>query len=124
MPADRAGSIVFLQGVLGNSDKGIGRLDKGGPGRTDVVGAGGGSGTGGKWGNGLGGRKWMRKKAPLRTALETLLKNSGYTYKVDGGVYSVVPKEVETPAVLSPAFGVADMSRWVAGGMPPSRMAT
>jgi len=37
---------------------------------------------------------------PLRTALETLLKNSGYTYKVDGGVYSVVPKaeeRVETP---------------------------
>ena len=29
---------------------------------------------------------------PLRTALETLLKNSGYTYKVDLGVYSVVPK--------------------------------
>jgi hypothetical protein len=36
---------------------------------------------------------------PLRTALETLLKNSGYTYKVDGGVYSVVPKNVE----LSPS---------------------
>src|SRR5579872_1154338 len=34
---------------------------------------------------------------PLRTALETLLKNSGYTYKVDGGVYSVVPKAVDTP---------------------------
>src|SRR5205085_7010678 len=37
---------------------------------------------------------------PLRTALETLLKNSGYTYKVDGGVYSVVPKAadvVESP---------------------------
>ncbi len=29
---------------------------------------------------------------PLRTALETLLKNSGYTYRVEGGVYSVVPK--------------------------------
>src|SRR5947209_8648835 len=37
---------------------------------------------------------------PLRTALETLLKNSGYTYRVDGGVYSVVVKpeeKVETP---------------------------
>ena len=34
---------------------------------------------------------------PLRTALETLLKNSGYTYKVDAGVYSVVPKEVDAP---------------------------
>jgi hypothetical protein len=33
---------------------------------------------------------------PLRTALETLLKNSGFTYKVDGGVYSVVPK-IDTP---------------------------
>jgi hypothetical protein len=33
---------------------------------------------------------------PLRTALETLLKNRGYTYKVDGGVYSVVPK-IDTP---------------------------
>jgi len=29
---------------------------------------------------------------PLRTALETILKNSGYTYKVDNGVYSVVLK--------------------------------
>jgi hypothetical protein len=37
---------------------------------------------------------------PLRTALETLLKNSGYTYKVDGGVYSVVLKaedKIESP---------------------------
>ena len=49
--------------------------------------------------------KTMEKSAhftqlPLRTALETLLKNSGYTYKVDGGVYSVVPKaedKIETP---------------------------
>jgi hypothetical protein len=32
---------------------------------------------------------------PLRTALETLLKNSGYTYKVEGGVWTVVPKIVE-----------------------------
>src|SRR5437016_4686112 len=42
-------------------------------------------------------------KLPLRTALETLLKNSGYTYKVDGGVYSVVPKieEKEAP-ILEP----------------------
>ena len=35
-------------------------------------------------------------RLPLRTALETLLKNSGFTYKVDGGVYSVVPK-IEIP---------------------------
>jgi Secretin and TonB N terminus short domain len=34
---------------------------------------------------------------PLRTALETLLKNRGYTYKVDGGVYSVVPKAEDKP---------------------------
>ncbi|HLJ55658.1 MAG TPA: STN domain-containing protein [Chthonomonadaceae bacterium] len=33
---------------------------------------------------------------PIRTALETLLKNSGYTFRVDGGVYSVVPK-IEVP---------------------------
>lgn len=32
---------------------------------------------------------------PLRTALETLLKNSGYTYKVESGVWSVVPKTGE-----------------------------
>jgi len=31
---------------------------------------------------------------PLRTALETLLKNSGYTYKIERGVYGVVPKRV------------------------------
>ena len=34
---------------------------------------------------------------PLRTALETLLKNSGYTYNVADGVYSVVPKVEEKP---------------------------
>jgi hypothetical protein len=34
---------------------------------------------------------------PLRTALETLLKNSGYTYNVEGGVYSVVPRAEEKP---------------------------
>lgn len=38
---------------------------------------------------------------PIRTALETLLKNSGYTYKVDNGVYSIVPKiEESQPAAL------------------------
>ena len=35
-------------------------------------------------------------RLPLRTALETLLKNSGYTYRVEGGVYSVVAK-LEAP---------------------------
>ena len=43
---------------------------------------------------------------PIRTAMETLLKNSGYTYKVDGGVYSVVPKKIDTsdplPADITP----------------------
>ncbi len=40
---------------------------------------------------------------PIRTALETLLKNSGYTYKVDGGVFSVVPKiEERQPEPLPP----------------------
>jgi hypothetical protein len=39
---------------------------------------------------------------PLRTALETLLKNGGYTYKVDGGVYSVVPRNVEAPPEALP----------------------
>ena len=39
---------------------------------------------------------------PLRTALETLLKNSGYTYKVEGGVYSVVPKISEPPPTVLP----------------------
>jgi hypothetical protein len=42
-------------------------------------------------------------KLPIRTALETLLRNSGYTYKVDGGVYSVVPKlEEPEPQPLPP----------------------
>jgi hypothetical protein len=40
---------------------------------------------------------------PIRTALETLLKNSGFTYKADGGVYSVVPKiEERQPEPLPP----------------------
>ena len=34
---------------------------------------------------------------PLRTALETILKNSGYTYKVDGGVISIVPHTTGEP---------------------------
>ncbi len=40
---------------------------------------------------------------PIRTALETLLRNSGYTYKVDNGVYSVVPKIEEPQPVALPS---------------------
>ena len=40
---------------------------------------------------------------PIRTALDVLLKNSGFTYKVEGSVYSVVPKiEESKPDVLPP----------------------
>lgn len=36
---------------------------------------------------------------PLQTALDTLLKNTGFTYRVDGGVYTVAVKNEEAPVV-------------------------
>ena len=51
-------------------------------------------------------------KLPLRTALETLLKNRNYTYNVVGGVYNIVPKiDQPDPGPIEPRNNDAGLAQ-------------